>query len=117
MATSPGSVYHGEKRPPPSSRRQRQHNEVHEVIDLSTSSPEPCSTAALFAGANLSNFTIGDRLGATRDGGEGFQVHHYILWASLVCFSLCLLKMTEDTTPPKVPFSLGTSTFQTGIPL
>lgn len=89
MATPPGGgrfpshgdfgVYSG---PPFSSSRRRLNNEmaVKEVIDLSASSPEPCSTATgLLAGAKLSEFTIGDRLGATRDGGEGFQVHH-LLW-------------------------------------
>lgn len=89
MATPPGGGrlpshdFGGEKGPPFSSRRRRQPsnevNEVNEVIDLSTSPPEPCSTAtALFAGANLSDFIIGDRLGATRDGEEGFQVHHLL---------------------------------------
>lgn len=91
MATPPGGrqfLSHGGldggRRPPSSVSRKRQRpnkevnevNEVNDVIDLSTCSPEPCSTAtAPLAGAKLSDFAIGERLGATRDGGEGFQVH------------------------------------------
>lgn len=64
-----------------------------EVIDLSEESPpaagastayrtattaSTCSSdhedAALFRGVRLRDLHVGDRLGARRDGGEGFQV-------------------------------------------
>lgn len=90
---SPHEHLGGGQDQPFSSRQRRPGGEVNEVIDLSTtSSPQhSCPTAttafALFAGAKLSDFTIGDRLGATRDGGEGFQVH-CLLWTILVCFTV-----------------------------
>ncbi|CAM9286547.1 unnamed protein product [Ectocarpus sp. 12 AP-2014] len=50
---------------------QRQDNEV---IDLScTTPPHEVSTATDFRDVKLQDFHMGDRLGATRDGGEGFQ--------------------------------------------
>lgn len=89
MATPPGGGRFpshgdvgGDQRPPFGSRRRRPNNEVNEVIDLSSSSPEPSTATApptVFAGAKLSDFIIGDRLGATRDGGEGFQVHQLVI--------------------------------------
>lgn len=57
----------------PVNGRQRRDSEV---IDL-TSPPKPASATATtngFDGVALSDFSIGDRLGATRDGGQGFQV-------------------------------------------
>ncbi|CAM9755689.1 unnamed protein product, partial [Ectocarpus sp. 13 AM-2016] len=52
-------------------QEQRQDNEV---IDLScTTPPHEVSTATDFRDVKLQDFHIGDRLGATRDGGEGFQ--------------------------------------------
>ncbi|CAB1100595.1 unnamed protein product [Ectocarpus sp. CCAP 1310/34] len=50
---------------------QRQDNEV---IDLTcTTPPHEVSTATDFRDVKLQDFHIGDRLGATRDGGKGFQ--------------------------------------------
>lgn len=47
----------------------------NEVIDLScTTPPHEASTATDFRDVKLQDFHFGDRLGATRDGGEGFQV-------------------------------------------
>lgn len=46
----------------------------NEVIDLTTPPHHEASTATIFKDVKLGDFHVGDRLGATRDGGEGFQV-------------------------------------------
>ncbi|CAM9696013.1 unnamed protein product, partial [Ectocarpus fasciculatus] len=54
----------------PNQEAQRRENEV---IDLSCTTPPHASTATDFRDVKLGDFHVGDRLGATRDGGEGFQ--------------------------------------------
>lgn len=76
--------------------RQRPNSEV---IDLSTSHPEQASATATtteFCGVALSDFSIGDRLGATRDGGKGFQVKRLVPWICLIPH-LCLQRQKYVT--------------------
>lgn len=58
----------------------------NQVIDLSLTIDSPPTTVvdhvraessdnrSLFSGVKLKDLRVGDRLGASRDGGEGFQV-------------------------------------------
>lgn len=52
---------------------------INQVIDLSSTVDSPPTGVSdnrrsLFSGVKLKDLRVGDRLGASRDGGEGFQV-------------------------------------------
>ena len=56
-----------------------------EVIDLTSPTSSPAAGSTCFRASNLRSFRIGERLGATRDGGEGFQVRCGLGASGWVC--------------------------------
>ncbi|CAN0106327.1 unnamed protein product [Scytosiphon promiscuus] len=70
----------GERIPHPSRPAGQKGSRLNEVIDLSADSDAAAdaagatsSSAISFRGMKLRDFEIGDRLGQTKDGGEGYQ--------------------------------------------